>query len=574
MSRRKLLVIVVLISLLALISIPFVIQANPDTTLTSCAPDFIDIDNGAVPVTIPIVFTGIDMSTVTNVTFSYSAGGAPSGGVSAVITSGPTATSFTADVTAQAGTTRGPWNVNLWNGGTLLHTMYAGLFVCSLPYPGAGLGSGVSLQIAAFWDALGTIPVSTPVQQGDHIYFRVRLQVDAGSYAYMGGQLAIQFPDKGAYHKVAGYGTLTGNHTTIPEINTANTFYAMCPEFYEVDAAHLMEYPAGSGVIVLVTGASYGSHTDAVRPYLNINQLPGRQEEPYTLTTCTAFNEITLLMYGDLKVYKELNLNGAGPSGISQNFTLNVYGPSHPYPGITHVVHVVDGQINPSSDSPWHLTELIPGDYTVSEVTPGGSWTKSGGGGVQVKSAFTANSTVTNTFTPGSLEITKKVDFGGAIGASTTLNATFTATVTGPSYPSGTTHDFVITDGVLSNSPWMLDNLIPGDYAIEEGAVTGWSEVVTSSPTVVVSGSTATANITNTYIPGSLEITKKVDFGEAVGASTTLNATFTATVTGPSYPSGTTHDFVITDGVLSNSPWTLPNLIAGAYTISEGAVTG
>ena len=80
----------------------------------------------------------------------------------------------------------------------------------------------------------------------------------------------------------------------------------------------------------------------------------------------------------------------------------------------------------------------------------------------------------------------------------------------------------------------------------------------------------ATATVTNTYVPGCLEVTKVVVFGDLVGDET-VDETFVVTVTGPSYPGGTSHNFVVTDGVLSGSPWTLNNLIPGDYTVEEAA---
>jgi hypothetical protein len=98
--------------------------------------------------------------------------------------------------------------------------------------------------------------------------------------------------------------------------------------------------------------------------------------------------------------------------------------------------------------------------------------------------------------------VTKVVDLSGVINPSG-IDETFTVTVTGPSYPAGITHDFVVIDGVLqAPATWTLTNLIPGVYTISEAdAGTEWTEVVTGSPATVVAGQTASSTVTNTYVP-------------------------------------------------------------------------
>ncbi|MHB8072054.1 MAG: DUF5979 domain-containing protein, partial [Candidatus Cryosericum sp.] len=205
---------------------------------------------------------------------------------------------------------------------------------------------------------------------------------------------------------------------------------------------------------------------------------------------------------GALDVTKAVVTAGVpNASSITDSFTVHVTGPSYPAPTGVDQIFTYNGTA--LSPTVWHLTNLIPGTYVVTETGTGVSYTWNVGttGTGAVTAGNTSAVTVTNTFVPGSLEITKTVDFGGANSA--LISKTFTVTVTGPSYPApGTTHDFVITNGVLTGSPWLLSNLIPGDYTIAEGAATGWTEVVTSSPTTVVTGVKATATVANTFVPG------------------------------------------------------------------------
>jgi hypothetical protein len=146
------------------------------------------------------------------------------------------------------------------------------------------------------------------------------------------------------------------------------------------------------------------------------------------------------------------------------------------------------------------------------------------------------------------------------------IDDTFTVTVMGPSYPGG--HDVVFTleDGVLSPEAVTLDPIIPGNYTISEAdAGTEWNEEVSDGEVTVVKNETAEVTVTNTYVPGSLEVTKVVEIGDY---SQPVNTSFAITVTGPSYPGGTTLTFEVVNGVVEGAQ-TLENLIPGEYTVSE-----
>jgi hypothetical protein len=203
---------------------------------------------------------------------------------------------------------------------------------------------------------------------------------------------------------------------------------------------------------------------------------------------------------GALDVSKVVDVSGIiNASSIVDSFTIEVIGPSYPG-GITQVFDFDGASVSPD---PWSLTNLIPGLYTVTETVQGVSytWNVSGEGDVSVTAGSTASKTITNTFVPGSLEITKVVELGDVINPSG-IDETFTVTVTGPSYPNGHVITFTLVDGVItSTNPVVLLNLIPGSYTIvETDAGAEWTEVVTSSPTAVSAGAQAQATVTNTYI--------------------------------------------------------------------------
>ncbi len=172
-------------------------------------------------------------------------------------------------------------------------------------------------------------------------------------------------------------------------------------------------------------------------------------------------------------------------------------------------------------------------------------------------------------YVAGSLQITKIVDLGSVVNPSA-INDTFTVTVTGPSYPGGTPLTFTVTNGVLQTPTSVtLSPIIPGDYTITEvDAGTEWTETVPAGAVTVVANQTAQATVTNTYVPGSLQVNKVVELNGYL-IPTGVDLDFTINVTGPSYPVGTPVVINVVDGVPTNSPQVLADLIPGAYTVSE-----
>lgn len=174
------------------------------------------------------------------------------------------------------------------------------------------------------------------------------------------------------------------------------------------------------------------------------------------------------------------------------------------------------------------------------------------------------------TYIAGALEVTKIVpDLSGIVNY-TSISDTFTVTVTGPSYPGGQNIVFTLTNGILQAPATItLSPLIPGDYTVTEAdAGAEWTEVVAISPVSVIANATSSATVTNTYVPSSLEINKVVALNGYLFPDY-VDLDFTVNVTGPSYPAPYPVIINVVNGIPTNSPQTLLNLIPGDYTATE-----
>ncbi len=253
---------------------------------------------------------------------------------------------------------------------------------------------------------------------------------------------------------------------------------------------------------------------------------------------------------GSLQITKTVNWNGADQD-FSQFFHICITGPS--YPG-------GDCQTAGSSGGVLNWSNLIPGDYTVSETDPGNLWivqvpagpvTVPGNGG-------SASAAVTNTHKHGTLQVVKTVNWNGVTPAP---GQTFEICIKGPSYPGGNCQNIGSAGGPLH---WY--DLIPGDYVVSETALGAeWTTTIAGSPvTVIGNGETVNAWITNTRKHGSLTVTKVVDWN---GVAPDTQQTFQICITGPSYPNGNCQPAAYDGGALL---W--DNLIPGDYGVSEEAL--
>jgi hypothetical protein len=185
---------------------------------------------------------------------------------------------------------------------------------------------------------------------------------------------------------------------------------------------------------------------------------------------------------GRLEVTKTVNWNGVTPD-TGQTFQICITGPSYPA-GDCKTVGYNGGTAT------W--SDLIPGDYTVTETNPGAQWTVVvSGSPATVVAGQTAQAGVTNTHKLGRLEVTKTVNWNGV---TPDTGQTFQICITGPSYPAGDCKTVGYNGGTATWS-----DLIPGDYTITEtDPGTQWTAVVLGSPATVVACQTAWACVTNT----------------------------------------------------------------------------
>ena len=187
-----------------------------------------------------------------------------------------------------------------------------------------------------------------------------------------------------------------------------------------------------------------------------------------------------------LAVTKVVNWNGITPD-ISKTFQICISGPS--YPAGNCQVADFDGAV-----LLW--TNLQSGSYVVTETNPGSEWSVQVSGSpvtVPVDGEPVAAS-VTNTRKLGSLQVTKVVDWNGAVPDAA---RTFQICITGPSFATGDCKVAGYTGGVLT---W--NDLVPGVYTVAEtDPGNEWKVTVDSaSVTVPSDGGQAQATVTNTKL--------------------------------------------------------------------------
>lgn len=156
----------------------------------------------------------------------------------------------------------------------------------------------------------------------------------------------------------------------------------------------------------------------------------------------------------------------------------------------------------------------------------------------------------------GALEVTKVVVWGDI---PVNPAQTFEICITGPSHLQGDCQEIGANGGDL-----LWDNLLPGDYSVDETTPSGNWNVQEPSPVSVAVGQTATATVTNTNTTpttGDIDVTKIVNWS---GFDPNQAVIFEICVTGPSYPQGDCQFTDFDGGVLS---W--DDLTPGAYTVDE-----
>lgn len=256
---------------------------------------------------------------------------------------------------------------------------------------------------------------------------------------------------------------------------------------------------------------------------------------------------------GTLTLSKELFENDGTEITESRTFSAVLTGPS--YPGGLEVVL--------DSAEPVVLEDLIYGEYTLVESDAEELYTV-----VQPEAeriSFTereATLTVSNTERAlGSLTVAKV--HSGTTGDPLDPDREFTIVVTGPSYPGG--REMTIT----AAAPITLENLIYGEYRVEEEAVDGYSSSISGTATLSIAARSAKITVSNTYVSPKLDLTATKVWvgGPAVRPTIRLQLYRNGEAFGDpvSLPSGT-----------ATARWTVdatgPNGEAYAYTVNELAV--
>ncbi|MDX1995470.1 MAG: choice-of-anchor A family protein, partial [bacterium] len=164
--------------------------------------------------------------------------------------------------------------------------------------------------------------------------------------------------------------------------------------------------------------------------------------------------------------------------------------------------------------------------------------------------------TVNNRQQTGSLSVTKSVDWNGAAPVDGT---TFEICVSGENYPSDCK---TFTDPGTLQQTW--EGLPVGTYTVTEtnpGAEWSVSYHTQNQQVSVADNETSTYTVTNTVPPGSLTVTKSVEWGEATPVDGTM---FTICVSGTNY-SSYCKNFTYPNTL--SQTWT--NLPVGTYTVTE-----
>jgi hypothetical protein len=250
---------------------------------------------------------------------------------------------------------------------------------------------------------------------------------------------------------------------------------------------------------------------------------------------------------GGLAVTKTVAWNGITPD-VRQQFTICIEGASYPSGDCRSVGHT-GGTLS------W--SDLIPGDYVVTEVDPGAEWdtTITGSPATVPEDGGSAGAVVANARRLGSLAVAKVVDWDDL---TPDVSQQFTICVEGPSHPSGDCQTVGYDGGDLY---W--DDLVPGDYIINEvNPGDSWFVEIAGSPaTVPAEGGSASATVTNTHQLGWLRVNKTVDWGSGAPDS---SKQFTICIEGPSYPAGDCRTVGHDGGILS---W--DGLVPGDYIVTE-----
>ena len=238
------------------------------------------------------------------------------------------------------------------------------------------------------------------------------------------------------------------------------------------------------------------------------------------------------------------------------------------------------------------LSHLIPGEYTIEEVSDSAQLKNYDWNGVKFTDANgneitkegntikvivkadenTATEVVaTNSYTSklGKLTITKEVKGLDDVTDANIIHQKYTFDII-RNADNKVVETVTLTDGESKT----VEDLTPGTYTVEEvdGDIEGYTKTVTVSgdgEVTVTANETAEVTVTNAYtqIPGSLKIVKTAKYSDG---DPVIERTFKFTVTGPSYHDGREVTVAVDEKGHGESE-VLDNLIPGEYTVTEDA---
>jgi hypothetical protein len=307
-----------------------------------------------------------------------------------------------------------------------------------------------------------------------------------------------------------------------------------------------------------ITEINVGDEWEAPELPINVTVVAGETEEvEFTNVFKVGALEIT-------KLFDFEDVEGFDADMLPDSIEILIEGPSF----------LPDGEIfELLKDDDFYLLleNLIPGDYSITEINVGDEWEAPELPiDVTVVAGETAEIEFTNVFKVGELEITKLFDFEDVEGfTEDMIPESIEILIEGPSFlPDGETFELLKDDDFYL----LIENLIPGDYSITEINVGDeWEAPELPIEVTVVAGETAEIEFTNVFKVGELEITKAFVGGENV----VYPLSIFVKVVGPSYPApdGTIVEIPI-DSVTGLGSITLENLIPGSYSVSELDFTG
>jgi hypothetical protein len=315
---------------------------------------------------------------------------------------------------------------------------------------------------------------------------------------------------------------------------------------------------------------------EGVAPVENDVEIEITDEDPETVeVTFTNNRDMDL---GSLKIVKNITLNGEPADtkveNVDYTFSFRVTGPGGYVE--TRKLTVKDG-ISGTEE----ITGLLPGAYTVTEITDGLAGyialTAEPEGPVTVTSNETVEAAFTNDIVVGSLSIEKVATVNGKTTEGDWVDGTYHFTVTGPAFKTPHRESITVTAGV-SDKVIKLDKLVAGSYTVTEDR-TGLSKsiVVSGEGTKTLDGGYTPDEplrfvITNdkTVPPHKLIVTKAVTVNGSETTEDWVDGEYHFTVRGPvGKAEEAEHPFTlkVTKGV--GTSHTIDDLLPGKYIVTE-----